>query len=234
MGWHLTTVNIPADAGAVSCHSFTVHPWSENSDDNGHLSPVNAVSVISNKLSALAGGVVVMLVTAGSLSDFISRITDLAAVLPMPQIKRMQRSAASQAGNDAGRMQIPPPYSDAQAAGSLTFSTLQAAATAGRMAAAMKTKGAGGAQGLKDSLASFRQQREKLAAAAVKQVAAMSGRQAQVWAFVGDDAASSREAVLLDVPYPHNGWSVAVVFVGEVAAVKNWLASQREEADDGE
>lgn len=226
--WFPARVQLPAQAVPVVCQCFTVHPWDnrhgQTSDSGAWLSAQNAVSAVSDRLARVSGGVVILLVSGSEPETFISSLSELSQVLPLPELEKTRRLAGAQIHNSASKMQIPlpPPPQEAQPL-PLRFSTLNQAAASRKTAAASAPVSAS-VSGLQSALAEFKTRRRQMTDRARSALAAVTAKTARCDAFVCPaDMSLAREEMLKNVPHAARKLAAAVVFAGEVSAVTDWL-----------
>ncbi|WP_438334667.1 hypothetical protein [Edwardsiella tarda] len=221
MMWKRTRLQLPASFRTVTGSIVAVHPWSSvghTTPSGRYLSPDNAVTSVVNRLTGLGGNldIVALLICAPTTEQFIDRLGEFAAVLPLPEIMRLSRLAKNQLTLAVSRMQLP------AAAGSglpmpqqLSVSTTRAVQAVGQIASATLPSASSLAQ-LGSSLAQFRQQRSQRLADISHAGDTLLQASCESWAFVSTgDVQAARLAMQKFIPQPDTIFSLLLLFAGD-------------------
>ncbi|MLV99473.1 hypothetical protein EAK82_04065 [Salmonella enterica] len=208
---------------------MAVHPWDaeygHSTPDGSYLNPVNAIAALSGKLSKAGAGsdVIILMVCAGSATEFAQQLDRLSAVLPLPALKQTARRARTQITQATERMIIPATPVNIPAPESLNVSTLSDILNRSASAAAMSSPGMADISGIKGALSAFRQQREQLIQQAAESIQTPPTA-AQVWAFVAcGDVALAGVDMLKNVPSPSSSLTYVHMFTGDLSSMMNWI-----------
>lgn len=228
--WKRVTFAIPHDATPVTCSQVAIHPWDaeygHSTPDGSYLNPVNAIAALSGKLSKFSAGsdVIILMVCAGSATEFAQQLDRLSAVLPLPALKQTARRARTQITQATERMIIPATPVNVPAPESLNVSTLSDILNRSASAAAMNAPGMADISGIKSALSAFRQQRAQLIKQAAESIQTPPTA-AQVWAFVArGDVALAGVDMLKNVPSPSSSLTYVHMFTGDLSSMMNWIA----------
>lgn len=227
--WKRVTFAVPHNATPVTCSQVAVHPWDaeygHSTPDGSYLNPVNAIAALSGKLSKASAGsdVIILMVCAGSATEFAQQLDRLSAVLPLPALKQTARRARTQITQATERMIIPATPVNVPAPESLNVSTLSDILNRSASAAAMSAPGMADISGIKSALSAFRQQRAQLIQQAAESLKTPPTA-AQVWAFVArGDVALAGVDMLKNVPSPSSSLTYVHMFTGDLSSMMNWI-----------
>lgn len=227
--WKRVTFAIPHNATPVTCSQVAIHPWDaeygHSTPDGSYLNPVNAIAALSGKLSKFGAGsdVIILMVCAGSATEFAQQLDRLSAVLPLPALKQTARRARTQITQATERMIIPATPVNVPAPGSLNISTLSDILNRSASAAAMNAPGMADISGIKSALSAFRQQRAQLIQQAAESIQTPPTA-AQVWAFVArGDVALAGVDMLKNIPLPSSSLTYVHMFTGDLSSMMNWI-----------
>ncbi|MCH5495177.1 hypothetical protein L4B25_22945 [Salmonella enterica subsp. diarizonae serovar 16:z10:e,n,x,z15] len=228
--WQRVTFAIPHDATPVTCSQVAIHPWDaeygHSTPDGSYLNPVNAIAALSGKLSKASAGhdVVILLVCAGSATEFAQQLAGLSAVLPLPALQQTARRARTQISQATERMIIPAtPVDGIPAPAPLNISTLSDTLNRSASAAAMNAPGVADMGDIKGALAAFRQHREQLIQQAAESIK-NPPKAAQIWAFVArGDVVRAGVDMLKNIPSPSSSMTYVHMFTGDLSSMMNWI-----------
>ncbi|ECJ2221580.1 hypothetical protein FNS94_06665 [Salmonella enterica] len=228
--WKRVNLALPHDATSVTCSQVAVHPWDAQhgyaTPDGCYLNPVNAIKSLVDRLSSAGSqsDIIILMVCATSATEFAQQLDALSAVLPLPSLKQTARRARTQISQATERMIIPAtPQNGMPQPEPLAVSTLTAILNRTASTGAMNGAGLAGVSGIKNALATFREQREQhrqqMAEAMTTPPAAT-----QVWAFVAQgDAISAGADMLKNIPDPSSSLTYAHLFAGDLSGMMNWI-----------
>lgn len=220
-------LRVELDKLTTAGQQIAVHNWTfgagKEEESGVYLSPPNAVKRLVEKLRdgadlrmGAGGEAVCLLVCAGQIGDFISKLTKVCDTLPAPGFTQALNTARAHAGKESQKMQRP---------GALTYpawpesgdlieknhrESRRLLLSEMAMLAAHKTRAP------VDTLAELVRLREK----AVSDLAAEFGRldtaAAQVWSWTGSGGGASLAAALESSSPPDHSFifTVAVLFTG--------------------
>lgn len=221
MMWKHTRLQLPTSFRTVTCSIVAVHPWSSvgHATPSGrYLSPDNAVTSAANRLAGLGGhlDIVTLLICAPTAEQFINRLSEFAAVLPLPDIARVGRLAKNQLTLAVSRMQLP------ATAGSglpmpqqLSISTTRTVQAMGQITRATSPAASSLTQ-LGSSLTQFKQQRSQLLADISLAGDSLLQASCESWAFVSTgDVQATRLAMQKSIPQPDTVFSLVLLFAGD-------------------
>ncbi|AIA71403.1 hypothetical protein WCU81_02115 [Pectobacterium atrosepticum] len=220
--WHEKRLAIPANMRPITCSTVVVHPWTfgvgQTVESGVFLSPPNAVNTLAGKLAGTPANhdVVIFMITAPTIEQFITLLTAAAAVFPLPDLTQVQRRARSALSLAVTKMQRPMMAGSLPAAVPLSFSTARSASTAQAMQQAIGQASGAGMADIADALAGFAAQRQTLLAAAGETLQQLQGMSVPIWAL---EVSGSVETALLDmredIPNPDAVLTLCMMFVGE-------------------
>ncbi|AVJ18325.1 MULTISPECIES: hypothetical protein [Serratia] len=148
--WQRVTLAFPDNMAAINCSLLTVNPWTygagQVTPSGNYLSPENAIKHLAGKLRNAGGapGVVAFLITGTQSGSFLEKMSDFAALLPLPDLQKTVRKATAAAELAVTKMQLPGVQSvGLPAAAPLSLSTTRAALNAQRINEAALATGAG-------------------------------------------------------------------------------------------
>ncbi|EOA1532048.1 hypothetical protein ACH8KY_002873 [Salmonella enterica subsp. enterica serovar Braenderup] len=231
--WRQVNIAIPPDATAITCSQMAVHPWDAQhghiTPDGCYLNPVNALKGLAGKLNGVDShhDIIILMVCAGSMTEFTQHLEGLSAVLPLPALKQTARRARTQISQAAQRMIIPDtPVSGMPAPEALNISTLRDALTRSASAAALSTAGMADISQLKNALTAFQQQREQLTRQLTESMQTPPVI-AKAWAFTATgDINLAGVDMLKNIPHPSSSLTYAHMFTGDLSGMMNWLSRE--------
>ncbi|HCM1923117.1 TPA: hypothetical protein N3A35_003847 [Salmonella enterica subsp. salamae serovar 16:m,t:e,n,x] len=114
----VTDLRAELDKLTTSGQQIAVHNWTfgagKEEDSGTYLSPPNAVKRLAEKLrdgadlrTGAGGEAVCLMVCAGQIGDFVSKLAKVCDVLPAPGFTQALNTARAHAGNEAQKMQKP-------------------------------------------------------------------------------------------------------------------------------
>ncbi|CRY69452.1 hypothetical protein [Yersinia pekkanenii] len=220
--WHKSLLRIPPNLAPVNCSTVAVHPWAfgvgQNEPSGSFLSPENAINSLASRLAGADSDqdVLVLLIAANTLTEFITVLTAAAAVFPIPALTQVQRRAKAALSLDASKMQIPARPGGLPAATPLSVATTRAASGAQALQKAISdTAGGGSSAAIGTALAAFSEQRAALLAEAGNSLALLQGASVPVWSLsVEDNTQTAIAEMKKDIPDSQAIFSLALLFVG--------------------
>ncbi|MFJ5422280.1 hypothetical protein ACIPSQ_16915 [Pectobacterium parvum] len=232
--WHEKRLAIPANMRPITCSTVVVHPWTfgvgQAVESGVFLSPPNAVNTLAGKLAGAPANhdVVIFMITATTIEQFITLLTAAAAVFPLPELTQVQRRARSALSLAVTKMQRPMPSGSLPAAVPLSFSTARQASTAQAMQQAISQTGGAVMADIANALAGFAVQRQALLAAAGETLQQLQGASVPIWALSVDN---SIETALLEmrenIPNPDAVLTLCMMFVGEDLGALREMVTER-------
>ncbi|EIY5008390.1 hypothetical protein I4540_17910 [Klebsiella michiganensis] len=215
-----------AAADGLMCSVLVVHPWTSAGQRTGtghYLSPGNAIESAASRLAGAAAGadVTAWLITAPTLTEFISQLASLAAIFPLPEVSALYRRAATAASLATSRMQIPSTPGGLPAARALSVSTLRRAALSAQTASA----GQAATPDLSSALAAFKQQRAALIAAAEQESVGIGAQSLAVYSVsVAGDVTGAIREIREDIPDTDHVFTLCLAFIGDdLTAIRGML-----------
>ncbi|HBC5395727.1 hypothetical protein [Escherichia coli] len=223
----VTDLRAELDKLTTSGQQIAVHNWTfgagKEEESGTYLSPPNAVKRLAEKLRdgadlrAGAGGeAVCLMVCAGQIGDFVSKLVKVCEVLPAPGFTQALNTARAYSGNEAQKMQKPgaltypawPEPGDLVEKNHRESRRLLLAEMA--MLAAHKTRAP------VDVLAELVRLRKKAVDDLAKEFDEMAALTASVWSWTGSGGGKSLAASLESSGPPDHSFifTAAVLFVG--------------------
>ncbi|MGD8163377.1 hypothetical protein [Pantoea sp. FN0307] len=230
--WRKAKIAFTDEMAALSCSIVPAHPWiyglGQSAETGVYLSPQNAVNYLAGKLSGQADSadVVVFMVSADTQSEFMSNLDALTSVFPVPAFTQVRRQAQAAAELAVTRMQIPAKAAnELPAAQPLSVSTSRQALNAARITAAKAEAGAGASlAGMADALTSFSKARDTALASINEALNELKGKSADAWVFTGTGSLNTTASEMLrDIPATSSVYCVAMMFVGELDALRTMI-----------
>lgn len=215
--WERRRLMVSAAASGLTCSVLAAHPWTSAGQKTGtghYLSPDNAIGSVTTRLSGAAAGadVTAWLITAPTLTEFISQLASLTAIFPLPEVSALYRRAAAAASLATSRMQIPSTPGGLPAARALSVSTLRRAALSAQTASA----GQAATPDLSSALAAFKQQRAALIAAAEQESADIGAQSLAVYSVsVAGDVTGAIREMREDIPDTDHVFTLCLAFIGD-------------------
>ncbi|OWF73333.1 hypothetical protein B4902_08650 [Yersinia frederiksenii] len=220
--WHKSVLRIPANLAPVNCSTVAAHPWAfgvgQTEESGSFLSPVNAINNLASRLVGVNGDqdVVILLITAKTLAEFITLLTAAAEVFPIPALTQVQRRAKAALSLDVSKMQIPARPGGLPAAAPLSVATTRQASGAQALQKAISDTAAGSSsEAIGVALAAFKQQRAALLNEANNSLEQLQGASVPVWSIsVEGNTQTAITEMKKDIPDSQAVFSLAVMFVG--------------------
>ncbi|CNI77806.1 hypothetical protein [Yersinia pekkanenii] len=220
--WHKSLLRIPPNLAPVNCSAVAVHPWAfgvgQSEPSGSFLSPENAINSLASRLAGADSDqdVLVLLIAANTLTEFITLLTAAAAVFPIPALTQVQRRAKAALSLDTSKMQIPARPGGLPASAPLSVATTRAASGAQALQKAISdTAGGSSSAAIDTALAAFSQQRAALLAEAGKSLELLQGASVPVWSLsVEDNTQTAIAEMKKDIPDSQAIFSLALLFVG--------------------
>lgn len=222
--WREANLAFTDSVAALTCAIVPAHPWinglGQHTENGAYLSPVNAISYLTTKLTSAAAtdDVVIFMVTGSNHDGFMKSLGQLTEVFPAPAFSQVKRLAQSAAELAVSKMQLPAKGgSGLPAAIPLSVPTTRAALAAKAIEQAQQAAGAGTSLAdLKAQLSDFTGVRNSMISAAADGLANLQGKSARAWVFTGTgDMATTLVELVKSVPQPSAVFSAAVMMVGE-------------------
>jgi hypothetical protein len=222
--WREAKVAFSDSLATLNCSIVPAHPWiyglGQQTENGAYLSPVNAVSYLSDKLAGLGGNadVVIFLVTGLTHNSFMASLTALTSVFPAPVFTQVSRLAKSAAELATVRMQLPAKSTGGlPAAIPLSVPTSRAALNAMAMAEAQKAVSAGSSiDRMKGQLTEFVSKHVALVSDAASGLVDLQGKSARAWVFTASgDMATTVTQLLNGIPQQSAVFSAAMMLVGD-------------------
>lgn len=222
--WKYSDIKFSDALQSVNCSVVPAHPWvyglGQQTASGTYLSPANAVAYLAQQLASAGSvsDVVILLVTGDGHDDFMSNLTALADVLPVPAMTQVKRLAQSAAELATEKMIIPGGMGTAlPAAVPFTPATLRAALNAQAVAAALQAASEGvNLEGMKAALAGFVEARGQVLADMASGLDELKGKSAHAWAFVAQgNVATTLTAMAKEIPAASAVHCAAVMLAGD-------------------
>lgn len=220
--WNKSTLRIPAVLAPVNCSTVAVHPWAfgvgQTEQSGSFLSPTNAIDALASRLAGADNNqdVVVFLITATTLAQFITLLTAVAEVFPIPVLTQVQRRAKAALSLDTSKMQIPARPGGLPASAPLSVSTTRQASRAQALQKAISDTAAGSSsEAIGNALTAFSQQRAALLAEATSGLEQLQGASVPIWSLsVEQNTETAIAEMKKDIPDGEAIFSLAIMFVG--------------------
>lgn len=220
--WHKSLLRIPPNLAPVNCSTVAVHPWAfgvgQTEKSGSFLSPDNAINALASRLAGADGDqdVLILLITAKSLTEFITLLTTAAKVFPIPALTQVQRRAKAALSLDTSKMQIPARPGGLPASVPLSVATTRAASDAQALQKAISDTAAGSSSAaIATALAAFKQQRAALLTEAKNSLAQLQGASVPLWSLsVNGSTQTAIAEMKKDTPDSQAIFSLAIMFVG--------------------
>ncbi|MCX9939048.1 hypothetical protein LAD54_10345 [Klebsiella pneumoniae] len=222
--WKYSKIQFSDALSAVNCSVVPAHPWvyglGQQTASGVYLSPANALTYLVQQLASVGSvsDVVIMLVTGDGHDDFMSRLTALTDVMPVPAMTQVKRLAQSAAQLATEKMIIPGGMETAlPAAIAFKPATLRTALNAQAVEAAQQAAAEGASlEGMKSALEGFISQRAQLLNDMASELEELKGKSAQAWTFVASgDVATTLAGLARDIPAASAVHCAAVMLAGE-------------------
>lgn len=228
--WKRVNLALPHNATPIICSQVAVHPWDpqygHTTPDGCYLNPANAIKSLADRLSSAGSqsDIIILMACATNTTEFAQQLDALSSVLPLPSLKQTARRARTQISQATERMIIPAtPQNGIPRPEPLAVSTLSAILNRSASTDAMSGTGIAGISGIKNALATFREQREQHRQQMTEAMTTLPAA-AQVWAFVAQgDAVQAGADMLKNIPAPSSSLTYAHLFAGDLSAMMNWI-----------
>ncbi|ELI8404898.1 hypothetical protein RSJ44_001544 [Yersinia enterocolitica] len=220
--WRQSILRIPPNLAPVNCSTVTAHPWAfgvgQAEKSGSFLSPANAINALASRLAGADSNqdVVIFLITATTLGQFITLLTTAAEVFPIPALTQVQRRAKAALSLDTSKMQIPARSGGLPASAPLSVATTRMASGAQALQKAISDTAAGSSsEAIGTALAAFKQQRAALLTDAKNSLEQLQGASVPIWAFsVEGNMQTAIAEMKKDIPDSQSIFSLALLFVG--------------------
>ncbi|WP_392433205.1 hypothetical protein ACF3VQ_02080 [Yersinia sp. HM-2024] len=220
--WRKSLLRIPANLAPITCSTVAVHPWAfgvgQTEKSGSFLSPANAINALASRLAGTDNNqdVLILLITANTLGEFITLLTAAGDVFPIPALTQVQRRAKAALSLDVSKMQIPARPGGLPAAAPLSVTTARQASGAQALQKAISDTAAGSSSAaIGSALTAFSQQRAALLAEAKNSLAQLQGASVPVWSLsVEGNTQTAIAEMKKDIPDSQAIFSLAILFVG--------------------
>lgn len=221
--WKRKRFSLPEGIAPVTCTTLTAHPWAlgvGQKQATGHyLSPENALKHLTEKLSQAQNyqDVLVMMLTANTLNDFIQTLNQAATCFPLPELTKISRKAQSMAQLAISKMQLPSQAGGLPQAAPLSLSTARAAAGAEMtLSALQQAKQPQTPESLAQMLFAFTQARQNALTQAQSQLNTLQSGYFPVWVHSTEkDTQLARARLLSAFPDGDRVFTLAILFIGD-------------------
>ncbi|CQJ57431.1 phage-like protein [Yersinia intermedia] len=222
MTWHKSTLRIPQNLAPINCSTVAVHPWAfgvgQTERSGSFLSPANAINALASRLAGADSDqdVLILLITAKTLAEFITLLTSAEKVFPIPALTQVQRRAKAALSLDVSKMQIPARPGGLPASAPLSVATTRQASGAQALQKAISDTAAGSSsEAIGTALAAFKQQRAALLTDAKNSLEQLQGVSVPVWSLsVEGNTQTAIAEMKKDIPDSQAIFSLAIMFVG--------------------
>ncbi|ACR69447.1 hypothetical protein DBV23_15845 [Edwardsiella ictaluri] len=222
MPWQRVHLTLPDELPPITCSVLAVHPWTHGAglrtDSGCYLSPENAIAFLADRIGAISDtqDFLLFLVCAGAADDFARRLTELAGVLPLPEIARLRRLVDAGQILAESRMQIPArPRPGIPAPTRLSLSNLRQLHAAGQATTAMMPM-AGSLTELSQVLQRFHRQRNEHLNTLREHTQRLQQTSCELWQFSpAQNTRDVRQPLQWNIPQPEASFSLGLLFVGD-------------------
>ncbi|MEX6277076.1 hypothetical protein [Providencia hangzhouensis] len=239
--WQKKVFSLPAGLSPVQCSTFIAHPWAvgvgQQQETGFYLSPENAIKHLSDKLSLVNSGqdVLVMMLTAKTLSEFISTLAIAALGFPLPALTQVSRQAVSYRNLATTKMQLPAPPENIPTLAPLSVSTTRLAIAAEQCQKAIQQ--ANQPQSLDAitvHLQRFKHARETALQQVQSQLVQLQGQSFSVWVHSTEkDTQLAKTQLSNDIPDGDRVFTLAMMFIGEDLSQLRQMVKQDDHNTDG-
>lgn len=221
--WRKKIFSLPSGVSPVICSTLIAHPWAvgvgQKQETGFYLSPENAIKHLVNKLQQANSthDVLVMMLTAGTLDEFIQTLERAAKSFPLPELEQVSRKAKSYLSLANSKMQIPSALGGLPKAAPLSLSTARAASGAEQLKKALQQTGQGQSMAsINKLMQQFTQTRFSALQQAQKQLEQLQSGYFPVWVHSTEKNTQLAQVQLLDnIPDSDHVFTLAMMFVGE-------------------
>lgn len=230
--WKRKYFSIPSGISPIICSSLFAHPWAfgvgQKQGTGSYLSSENAVKYLSDKLNQAESDhdVLVMMITANSLPEFITELAKAAISFPLPELTQVSRKAKSYLQLANTKMQIPAQPGGLPSQVPLSVSTTRnAGAAEGLQKALEQTKGGHSSETLNNLMSQFKSVRSDAKEQAAKQLEQIQGVGFSVWVHSTEkNSQLAKSELLKNIPDEKSIFTLAMMFVGQdLATLRNMV-----------
>lgn len=223
MTWRKSLLRIPPNLAPVNCSTVVAHPWAfgvgQTEKSGSFLSPANAINALAGRLAGASvdQDVLILLITAKTLGEFITLLTAAGDVFPIPALTQVQRRAKAALSLEASKMQIPARPGGLPISAPLSVATTRLASGAQALQKAISDTAAGSSsEAIGSALTAFSQQRAALLAEAKNSLAQLQAASVPVWSLsVESNTQTAIAEMKKDIPDSQAIFSLAIMFVGD-------------------
>lgn len=232
MAWVKKHVRFSGSMPSVICSELTVQPYlygvGQQTETGCWLSPVNAISWLSGRLSTSggAGDLLLMMICGGTAEAYREALALFSGVIPLPSLTQSLRQFDAAARLQIERMRLPAKIKDGlPPAVELLFSTGRQASAAGLIDSAQAAAGLPLSEdALSAALSSFMQDRQALIDGIMGGLDELTTQTATAWVFSGNGLFSQlAKEMLEDIPESTAVLCTAVMFTGDDLSVLRGL-----------
>ncbi|WP_140920158.1 hypothetical protein [Limnobaculum xujianqingii] len=229
--WFPAWLKFPQKLAPVTCSVVPVHPWTfgagHQEESGSYLSPSNAVEFLVKKLNGVTDDMDILIIMLAETHNeqFMQALSQLTAIFPLPVFKQVERLAQSFSELAITKMQIPSITSALPAPIALSVDTCRSALTSQLIAEAQSAAaGSVDIDSIKASLSELKDLRSQMASEASGALEELQKGSAAVWAFSASGNINTILTTLQkDIPLPSAIHTAAVMFVGDVAPLKEMI-----------
>jgi len=222
MAWMQKVLRIPPQLSALSCSVIPAHPWvpelGQHTKTGGYLSPLNAVSYLSNKLMEKGAGThnIILLLCENTPAELLSSLDSVSSILPMPELRQVRRLAQSFSELEQVKMQLPDVVSALPEPITVATETTRQALNAARVEAAkLEADAAASVSSITTGLAGFLQERTAALADIASAMTELQGKTANAWFFnMKGPALTTAVELVKNLPHPDAVHTAAILFTG--------------------
>ncbi|MEX9212854.1 hypothetical protein AB7X03_14160 [Providencia rettgeri] len=223
INWERKYFAIPSGVLPVICSTLFAHPWAfgvgQKQETGFYLSPENAIKYLAEKLNQAESDhdVLVMMLTANSLPEFITELAKAAVSFPIPELTQVSRKAKSYLELANTKMQLPATPGGLPAQVPLSISTTRSASAAESLQKAMESTLGGHSPAALDGLMTqFKAARSEAKEQAAKQLEQLQGVGFSVWVHSTEkNSLLAKSELLKDIPDDKAIFTLAMMFIGQ-------------------
>nr|ELR5257596.1 hypothetical protein [Providencia rettgeri] len=223
INWKRKYFAIPSGISPVICSSIFAHPWAfgvgQKQETGFYLSPENAIKYLSEKLDQAESDhdVLVMMLTANSLPEFITELAKAAVSFPIPELTQVSRKAKSYLELANTKMQLPATPGGLPEQVPLSISTTRSASAAESLQKAMEnTLGGHSPEALNKLMTQFKAARSEAREQAAKQLEQLQEVGFSVWVHSTEkNSLLAKSELLKDIPDDKAIFTLAMMFIGQ-------------------
>ena len=232
--WKKKIFSLPSEIRSVICTTLTAHPWAlgvgQKQETGFYLSPENAIKHLVNKLQQANSthDVLVMMLTAGTLDEFILTLELAAKSFPLSELEQVSRKAKSYLSLANSKMQIPSIPGGLPNAAPLSLSTLRAASRAEQLKNTLEqTEQNQSMASVNQLMQQFAQTRLSALQQAQKQLEQLQSGRFSVWVHSTEHDSQLAHMQLLDnIPDSDHVFTLAMMFVGDDLSALRAMVTQ--------